>query len=202
MFMTMRCRGLALCLVVLALAGSQWLPGAARAEEQGIDLTLDPGTEIELETAVNGMPAQTKLVSSPSYFEYSLNPVVDGIRDRKGLNWQVCSWASAEEAEAHGIEIHLSKPRSGGRFQVTWAFDVHNADNGNWWVSRQYVVQVRKTADGEWETVANVAGNQSIVGSHQLPNKEFQFVRIVQPVGGGHPNRPNIMWVGQVELVD
>lgn len=176
--------------------------GFVSAEEALADLNLDPSTEVVLAADINGLPAKTKLLSSPSFAEYSLEPVVDGIRKRKELNWQACSWASAEEDSPHGIEIQLSKPQRGGRFQVSWAYDIHNAQGGQWWISRNYLIQIKNKAGDPWKTAVDVKNNQSAVGSYPLPDEEFNFLRIFQPVGGGHPDRPHIMWVGQVELVE
>ena len=196
-------RGACILLAVFGNAGITNVSAAdATAVDTSADLTLDSNTEIVLEIDANGLPAKSKMIATPSFFEYALNPVVDGIKNRKELNWQMSCWASAEEEEVHGIEMHLSQPRTGGRFQITWAFDIHNANNGRWWISQNYTIQTKNAATGTWKTAADVKGNQSIVSSHQLPNEPFRFVRIVQPIGGGHPDRPNIMWVSQVELLD
>ena len=42
------------------------------------------------------------------------------------------------------------------------------------------------------------------IGHRQLPlpDESFRFLRIVQMPGGGHKLRPNLMWVGQIELTD
>ena len=148
------------------------------------------------------MPAKTKLISTPSFLEYSLAPVVDGIKKRQDLSWQEAAWASDEAESPHGIEIQLSKPQRGGRFQVTWAYDANSDGNVRWWVSRNYVVQVKEKAGDDWKTVADVKNNQSVVGSYPLPEAPVSFVRIYQLAGGGHASRPNLMWVGQLELVD
>ena len=90
----------------------------------------------------------------------------------------------------------------GGRFQISWAYDIHNEDNGKWWVSRDYVIQIKAKADSPWKTVAAVKGNQSVIGSYALPDELIGFIRIYQLPGGGHADRPNIMWVGQIEVAE
>ena len=160
------------------------------------DLRLDLNSGISLEADRNGMPAGTELFATHSCLDYSLATLVDGIRDRSGLGWLGCSWASTEDSYPHGIEIRLSKPLKGGAFRVTWALE-----NGTqWFVSRRYFVQVRKKARGEWKTVAEVRDNQAKVSDHALPDEPFSFLRICQESGGGSLARPNIMWVGQIEL--
>ena len=172
------------------------------AEDKLPALSLDSTTEVVLAAAINGLPAKTKLIATPSYEEYSLGPVVDGVKKRIDLNWQDAAWASAEENTPHGIEIRLSKPQRGGRFQVTWAYDIYNEDNGRWWISRNYLIQIKDNAGDAWKTVADVKNNQSVIGSYLLPDESYSFLRIYQAGDGGHPDRPNLMWVGQVELTD
>ncbi len=184
-------------------AGATTAPARQKAPaDTSPDLRLDPNTGVVLETDRNGLPAGTTLVSSASCLEYSLAALVDGVRHRKDLGWQGCSWASMEDTAPHGIEIQLGKPMKGGRLQVTWAFDRFNPDHGHWYASRNYCIQVKGKAGDPWKTVADVKGNQSTVSSHPLPKEPFSFLRIYQLPGGGDPSRPNIMWMGQIELTD
>ncbi len=185
-----------------AILASLTIIGISAQAADKIEVKLDSSTEVVVAKDINGIPAKSKLTSTATYEEYALAPVVDGIKKRKDLGWQECSWASAEDDTVHAIQIELSKPQRGGRFQITWAYDIHNEDSGKFWVSRDYVIQVKDKAGDPWNTVIVVKGNQSIVACHALPDTAIGFIRIYQPVGGGHPDRPNIMWVGQVELLD
>lgn len=174
-------------------------PKPKKAEETS-EFKLDPGTAIVLKDDRNGMPAGTKLLATPCFAEYSLAPVVDGIKDRKDLRWDMNSWASSENASPHGIEIQLAKPMQGGNLQITWAFDIYNKAGGLWYTSRAYSIQVKAKAEDPWQTVADVKDNQSKVSLHALPKEPFRFVRIVQLAGGGSASRLNIMWIGQIEM--
>ena len=164
------------------------------------EFKLDAGTAIVLKDDRNGMPAGTKLLSTPCFTDYSLAPVVDGIKDRKYLRWNLNSWASTENTSPHGIEIQLAKPMQGGNLQTTWAFDVYNTAGGLWFISRAYRIQVKAKAEDPWQTAADVKDNQSKVSVHPLPKEPFRFVRIVQAAGGGSASRPNIMWISQIEM--
>ncbi|MCY2930980.1 MAG: DUF4838 domain-containing protein [Planctomycetota bacterium] len=166
------------------------------------EFQLDSSTLVTLDRNVNGMPAGTRLISTASFHDYSLAPIVDGIRNRKDLGWKECSWASEEKDAAHGIEIALAKPRRGGRLQVTWAYDVYNEAHGKWWISRDYAVQTKAKAGDAWKTVVTVKNNQTAVGSYPLSDEEIRYLRIYQLPGGGPVDRPNIMWIGQIELTD
>ncbi len=171
------------------------------ANTKAVELKLDNGNAVSLDTSRNGFPGKTKLIATAPFPDYSLTPVVDGIKQRKDLSPQEAAWASEEEETPHGIEIQLSQPQRGGRFQVTWAYDTNGSESVRWWVSREFVIQVKDKSGDEWKTVVEVKHNQSIVGCYPLPESSFSFVRIFQSAGGGHPQRPNLMWVGQLELL-
>jgi hypothetical protein len=177
-------------------------PKAQAPKAKAVELQLDNESALILDTNRNGMPAKTKIIPTASYEAYLLAPIVDGNKKRKDLSWQEAAWASVEDESAHGLEIQLSQPQHGGRFQVTWAYDANGAEVTTWWASRDYVIQVKNEAGDDWKTVADVKNNQSTISSHPLPEKPFRFLRIYQLAGGGHPSRPNIMWIGQVELAD
>ena len=193
--------GLAVCQAVAA-DGLKSLDRSDKPAQPVPDLKLDDTTSVVLKKAGNGMAANTQLISTPSFPNYNLAPVVDGIRNRQELGWQQNAWASEEDPSPHGIEIRLGKPARGGRFQVTWAYDVNNDAGGRWWISRNYCIQIKKQAGTSWQTVVRVKDNQSAIGSYPLPDEPFSFLRIVQLPQGGHPLRPNMMWVGQVELTE
>ena len=169
---------------------------------KAVELKLDDEAAVVLDASHNGLPTKTKVIPTASYEGYSLAPVVDGIKKRKELAWAEAAWASQEDETAHGLEIQLSQPLHGGRFQVTWAYDTGSGDPTVWWVSRDYVIQVKDKAGDNWKTVAEVKNNQSTVGSYPLPETQFRFIRIYQLAGGGPSARPNIMWVGQIEWVE
>lgn len=162
-----------------------------------IEVTLDPVSAIVLKKAINGFPENTKVISTTCNGIYTLAPVIDGIKKRKELDWLEGSWASIEDDDTHAIEIQLGKPLSGGRFQITWAYD-----HDDYKFSRSYVIQVKDKADGVWKNVIWVKDNQSIVSSYVLPKEPFSFIRIAQPKGGGPDDRANILWVGQIEITD
>jgi len=186
------------CLVISALA----VAAQAADKADAVALSLDTGATLVLDADHNGFPAKTKMTPTASYAEYSLAPVIDGIKKRQGLGWQEAAWASEDEDSTHGIEIQFGKPMRGGRFQVTWAYDANGDENVRWWASRNYVIQVKDKASDPWKTVVEVKNNQSVVGCYPLPDAPFNFLRIYQPTDGGHPARPKIMWVGQLEILD
>jgi hypothetical protein len=189
-------------LLIQMLAGPIGAADKAAPKAKTVELTLDADAAVVLDADRNGLPAKTKLIPTASYDGYSLAPVVDGVKKRTDLGWQDAAWASAEDENPHGIEIQFSRPQHGGRFQVTWAYDANDDSHVRWWISRHYVIQVKDKAGDDWKTVVEVKNNQSVVGSYPLPETPFSFLRIYQLPEGGHAQRPNLMWVGQVELVE
>lgn len=189
-------------LLASALIGGVLAAEKPAAKTKSVELKLDNSLTVVLDSSRNGLPAKTRLLATAPFLEYYLTPVVDGIKRRKDLSWQEAAWASEEDDSPHGIEIQLGQAQRGGRFQVTWAYDTNGDEKVQWWVSRDYVIQVKGKAGDEWQTIADVKNNQSVVSSHPLPETSFSFIRIYQLAGGGHPSRPNLMWVGQVELVE
>ena len=173
-----------------------------KASDRVPDLKLDDTETVVIDKARNGLQPKTVLVATPSFPNYRLAPIVDGIKQRKDMGWQDASWVSEEDSTPHGLELRLSKSTHGGRFQITWGYDINNDEGGRWWISRNYCIQIKNKADSPWKTVVQVKDNQSAIGSYPLPDEPFCFLRIVQLPGGGHPLRPNLMWVGQIELTD
>ena len=189
-------------IMLIAALAPPTVAGAEPATKAGaVELKLDSSMAMVLATNRNGLPAKTRIIATEPFLEYYLTPVVDGIKQRADLSWQEAAWASAEDETPHGIEIQLSRPQRGGRFQITWAYDANGEEKIPWYASRDYVIQLKDKAADAWETVAEVKGNRSVIGSHPLPDKPFSFLRIYQLAGGGHPARPNLMWVGQIELI-
>jgi len=145
--------------------------------------------------AGNGFPAGTVITPSSTFGGYAVTPIVDGIANRADIPWNKAAWASGEYHEDHWLTFDLPKSIKASKLQVTFALD-----NGNWYASRKYQVQVRAEKTQPWHTVAERTGNTSSVVEHQLPGQSIQSIRIFQPEGGGHAERPHLMWIGQVQI--
>lgn len=163
------------------------------------EMVLDESKAFTLKAEKNGFPANTKLIPSGNFDDnYVVEVLVDGKKNRKEMPWQEAAWASAETEEPQGIQINLGKPMQGGRFQVAFAYDA-----GSWYTSRNFRVQVKAKETDAWKDVAVVDNNKSVIGSFVLPEDEsFSFIRLYQPVGGGYVDRPNLLWLGQIEITE
>jgi len=126
---------------------------------------------------------------------YNAAPVTDGVRmPEPDVHWTEAAWASAERATEHWVEIELPEAAKIGRAVLWWPFD-----NGWLFTSRDFGVQYE--AEGRWVDAATVSGNQRAV--HTIVDfepAEAKRWRVVQSKGGGPPKRPDLMWLGEVEL--
>ena len=143
----------------------------------------------------NGFPAQTVLKPSGCYGGYKVAPLVDGVHDRESLYWADAAWASAEDGRDAWIELSFPQPIASGALRLQWA-----VDNGRLHASQNFRVEVRR--GDKWTVVDQVAGNTKGITEHKLPDAPFDAVRVLQPAGGGSPQRPDLMWLAQVERLD
>lgn len=123
------------------------------------------------------------------YPDYTAGPLIDG-------DWQSgatsgspqVTWACAETEQDHWIELTWPKPRVLGAVSLFWV------RKG---VSAEVRAQVPKA--GGWDTVATARPQtRRSATTLRLPNRPIDRLRILQPKGAGLPDRPHLMWVGEV----
>jgi hypothetical protein len=148
---------------------------------------------ITLDSPRNGFPAGTRIEPSSCFLGYSVAAIVDGIRDRQSLHWSKAAWASAEEPGV-SQQLDFSFPTSitGGAIHVTFAFD-----NNKWEVSRKIQIQVRSDDHSEWVNLP--ISTDAHACDAALPATAIHRLRIVQDPAGGSVDRPDLMWIAQVE---
>jgi hypothetical protein len=146
--------------------------------------------QVRLAEPRNGFPAGTIVRPSGSYPGYTVAPVVDGIRDRGTLPWWKRDWASEEEPVEHSLTLLPGKPISGGRLRITYTLP-----------SQKFTVEVRERDAAAWTTLQHADANRQKTMQVSLPDQAISAIRITQPAGGGNEQRPNLMWVEQVELL-
>jgi hypothetical protein len=130
---------------------------------------------------------------------YSVGSLVDGIQDRNALAWNKAAWASAEEpGQSQQVLFVFPHPMSGGMLKITFAFD-----NKEWHPSQNFSVETSaetSAGDGEgWQTIAHPTNNQDSLFICPLPNQPIHAIRITQAPAGGSKERPDLMWIGQIE---
>lgn len=101
------------------------------------------------------------------------------------------TWASAETEADHWIAIELPKAQAVESVSLFWVRRVP---------SRAIHVQTRQGAG--WVTVASAHPAGSCTATTiRMPPDPVKTLRILQPKGSGLPERPNLLWVGEVVVV-
>ena len=144
----------------------------------------------------NGFPEDTVVMPSSVYSDYAVSPVVDGVDEKSSLHWRNRAWASRDRAEAHSLEFYLPQPVAAREMKIDWAFD-----NGLHYPASNFRVEVKAGDSEEWFEVARKESNDAPVTRVALGSNPIRSVRVIQEPGGGSPDRPNLMWVQQVELI-
>ena len=123
-----------------------------------------------------------------------LDVMIDGEVMEKGVTTYGCTWASEEKSGDHWVVLAWPRPREISRAEVSWA-----VYSDTYWAASRLLAQVW---DGEqWVTVKELGDNPATVSTVlELPKTTTDRLRILQPSGGGHPNRPNIMWITEIEV--
>ena len=132
------------------------------------------------------------------YNGYSAAPINDGVvHVAADAHWTEESWASADEAKEHWIELAYDEARSIERVVIYWSMDA-----GTPKTSREVRLQV-PDADG-WRTVQTVlpAGLEEETVFELDEAVTTDRLRLLQPVGKGMHARPGIMWVREVEVFE
>jgi len=127
------------------------------------------------------------------YGGYRLEPINDGLQIHVGPDFTRRATVTAESADPHWVQVTLAGPRPISRVVVYWA-----VEDGNVYTSRRFDVQL--LVDDAWQTVAEVEEAEATAFSTvQFEPQQATAVRMLQPSGGGPAQRPNLMWVGEVE---
>ncbi|MCC7495305.1 MAG: hypothetical protein IT204_23350 [Fimbriimonadaceae bacterium] len=130
-----------------------------------------------------------------SYSGYSSAPVHDGLTVGTGLHWTQEAWASADTVGEHWIELQFPQPVTLDRALVYWSLDA-----GLPRTSRE--VQWQVLEGGQWRTLAtatNPATAPQTAIQLAAPQTGQRF-RFWQPAGRGSDERPNLLWVRELEV--
>jgi hypothetical protein len=136
------------------------------------------------------MGAKVKVDSC--YPNYTGDLLIDG-------DWKSCAtsgssgltWASAETATEHWVEVILPKPAKVGSVALYWAYRKP---------SKKVEAQILR--DGKWTTVGAAERTKPEQASTiiRFTPVTTDRVRVLQPAGCGREDRPNLMWVGEIAV--
>ncbi len=140
------------------------------------------------------LPVGTVVAVDSNFAGYTPAPLCDGLINPGGTDWANEAWASAEGGP-HWIELRFPRPIKIRRLRLWWA-----RDGKVLYVSRTVVVQAKNRRN--WQPVA---GQRHLAERPELtvitlPSPQVTELRIHQPQGGGSAERPNLMWVSEVEV--
>lgn len=148
--------------------------------------------------------------SDSNFSGYNPEVTCDGeLNDGSEVNrWAEVAWASGETDDEHWLEYELAGKTNIDSIFIWWA-----RDTGVFYYSQDFCIEVngkvvydstipldknplvkevlRKEGDAAGYQVTEIYFKEPVNGS---------TVRIIQFPGGGHPDRPNLMWVAEVEI--
>ncbi|MCD6361449.1 MAG: discoidin domain-containing protein [Armatimonadetes bacterium] len=141
---------------------------------------------------------EARVTVDSAYSGYDATPINDGIvHVPADAHWTEESWASADEEKEHWIELAFEHEHAIKRVVIYWSLDA-----GKPKTSREVRLQV---PDGDgWRTVQTVmpaALEEETVLELDRPVTTGRL-RLLQPAGRGPSERPNIMWVREVEVFE
>ena len=150
----------------------------------------DPVPTAPSDVAVASRGAIARTDSNPP--RYHPLPMIDGDTwDRNGHVYT--AWYSGKSPTPHWAEITFGRPETIGRVTIHWP-----ALRDVWHSSTRYTVEA--WSDGTWRTLASQDGPQTAPRStHTFGPLKTQRIRVRQPVGGGSPNTPDVMWIREIE---
>ncbi len=127
------------------------------------------------------------------YAQYRLEPLNDGLQMYVGRDFTRRATATTETEEPHWVQVTFPGPRPVSRVVIYWA-----AEDDTLFSSRRFEVQAQ--VDEEWVSVAQLTEpDPTFFSVAQFDELQTTAVRILQPPGGGPAQRPNLLWVSEVE---
>jgi len=147
---------------------------------------------------VQAEPGTVEVTVDSHYMSYypSVAPLTDGFNMLTGEGaGNDVTWASAEDDQPHWIEIKLPQPKPIKEVTVYWSYS-----GSTFYTSQNIEIQVPE--GGDWKTV--YTSPKKGVTPARCTTFCFDEVttdrfRVYQPSGGGTVQRPDLMWVAEVE---
>jgi len=145
------------------------------------------------------LAAAARVTVDSSFRGYGPAPLNDGRRNDEVEigRWAEVAWASAETPVDHWIELAWDEPQVIARVDVYWA-----RSREKFQASRRYRLEAW-IGDG-WQVLF---AHEDPVGTLHVTRHSVSFVpvvtsrlRVFQPAGGGPAERPDLMWVAEVEV--
>jgi len=160
------------------------------------DLETAESRTYVLPASQNGFPEGTAITPSSNYPDYSVSPIVDGLKDKSAIGWMNRAWASLDTPQDHRLEFRFPKAITPHRLVIDW-----NTEQGKSYISRKIRVETSSGKDAaDWQPAWSTDSNSTLQTVVELGSTPIRALRIEQPSGSGSEDRPNVMWVQQVRV--
>lgn len=104
-------------------------------------------------------------------------------------------WASEETPAPHWAELRWSAQVTFSQVLIDWAECWRR-----YWTTTTYQLQCWDGAT--WRDLVGVTGQpEAAVSRHRFPPVTTDRLRLWQPLGGGPAERPNLLWVAEIEVL-
>lgn len=127
------------------------------------------------------------------YAQYRVEPLNDGVQMLAGTDFTRRATATAESDDPHWVQVTFPGERPLSRVVIYWAAE------GDTMSSSRHI-EVQALVGEAWVPVAEADEPEpvsvSMVGFDEV---QATAVRIIQPPGGGPAQRPELMWISEVE---
>lgn len=126
-----------------------------------------------------------------AFASYKAEVVVDNVYPDDGsLNWDK-SWASADSAKDHWLEIDMAKEAKVSSVEIYW-----DKDKGEFKSSAKYSLEYW---DGsKWVKAVEVADGKKQSSTKHDVDFTAKKIRFFSPAGGGSAGRKNISWIAEI----
>ena len=168
-------------------------PDAGEPASAELQVAYSPSPNIEgVNLALAKLGGRVEVDSS--HAGYDATPLNDAVMSAPTAPFVERAWASADTEAEHWVLVTLRRKAEVVAVALHWAYE-HQVVNS----SRHVLIQVPE-GDG-WRTVAEVRNEEpTLQNVVKLEGINADKVRVVQPAGEGSVNRPNLMWLSEVEV--
>jgi hypothetical protein len=130
-----------------------------------------------------------------TYFGYSIRPLTDGTTDTRNVDWSESAWASEDGVQSHWVEFRFAQPEEIHRVRLWWAMDA-----GQYHTSRDVQIQGMPADAHAWIKLGQSLNTARLACSEvTFAPQRLTRLRFWQPAGGGTADRPNILWLSEIE---
>ena len=131
------------------------------------------------------------------YEGYSPATINDGVSRTENIHWTEEAWASADNDQPHWIELAFEKPTAMKRVLIFWSMDQNIPRT-----SRK--IELQSWDGAAWQKICDKLSDKAEPSTLiELPAVvTTQKLRLLQPAAGGSEERPNLMWVREIEIYE